>query len=174
MRKKRMVLAALSLTLFLPLWSCYESDFPLGPPAAGKIDPKFVGKWRCVQGDTIQNKAILFTVSPFDDKQYSIGVSMEGEKPISYRAYSSIVKNTTLLNLQELKPRIEPTVQKWAFARYTFLKPDILEVEIVTRMPFKGIDSTPEAVRKVVERMIESPELYEDYCVCTRILEEER
>ena len=97
---------------------------------------------------------------------------MEGEKPISYRAYSSIVKNTTLLNLQELKPRIEPTAQKWAFARYTFLKPDILEVEIVTRTPFKGIDPTPEAARKVVEQMIESPELYEDFCVCTRIHKE--
>jgi hypothetical protein len=92
MGKKRMVLAALSLTLFLPLWGCYESDFPLGPPTAGKIDPKIVGKWRCVQSDAIQNKAIHFTVSPFDDKQYSINVSMEGEKPISYRAYSSFIK----------------------------------------------------------------------------------
>ncbi len=167
-----MVIAALSLSLLLSFWGCYESDFPLGTPATGKIDPKIVGKWRCVQGDTIQNKAILFTVSPFDDKQYSISVSMEGEKPLLYRAYSSIVKNTTLLNLQELKPRIEPTAQKWAFARYTFLKPNILEVEIVTRAPFKGIDSTPEAVRKVVEQMIESPELYEGFCVCTRILKE--
>jgi hypothetical protein len=161
------------MALFFPLWGCYESDFPLGPSAAGTIDPKLLGTWRCVHGEAGQNKSFLITVVPFDEKQYCVDVTMEGEKPIHYRAYSSSVRNTTLLNVQELKPNIEPSTQKWLFIRYTLLKQSILQVEIVKDKPFKGIDSSPEAVRKVIDRMVERPELYQDYCVCAKVAEKE-
>jgi hypothetical protein len=170
---KRKILGVMLMALFVPLWGCYESDFPLGPSAAGTIDPGLLGAWRCVQGDPGQNKSFLITAVRFDDKQYYIGVTMEGEKPIHYRAYSSSVKNTTLLNVQELKPKTEPPAQKWFFVRYTFLKQSILQVEIVKEKPFKGIDSSAEAVRKVVDRMVERPELYQDYCVCAKVVEKE-
>jgi hypothetical protein len=161
------------MALFVPLWGCYESDFPLGASATGTIDPGLLGAWRCVQGDPGQNKSFLITAVRFDDKQYYIGVTMEGEKPIHYRAYSSSVKNTTLLNVQELKHKTEPPAQKWFFVRYTLLKQNILQVEIVKEKPFKGIDSSSEAVRKVVDRMVERPELYQDYCVCAKVVEKE-
>jgi hypothetical protein len=161
------------MVLVLPLWGCYESDFPLGPPAAGTIDPKVLGTWRCVQGDAGQNKSFLITVVPFDEKQYCIDVAMEGEKPIHYRAYGSSVRKTTLLNVQELKPKIKPSAQKWFFVRYTLLKQSTLQVEIVRDKPFKGVDSSPEAVREVLDRMVERPELYQDYCVCAKVVEKE-
>jgi len=161
------------MALFVPLWGCYESDFPLGPSAAGTIDLKLLGTWRCVQGDAGQNKSFLITVVPFDEKQYCIDVAMEGEEPIHYRAYSFSVRNTPLLNVQELKPKIEPSGQKWFFVRYTLLKQSILQIEIVRDKPFKGVDSSPEAVRKVLDRMVERPELYQDYCVCAKVVEKE-
>jgi hypothetical protein len=171
--RNRKILGVMLMALFVPLWGCYESDFPLGPSAAGRIDPKLVGSWRCVQGDAGQNKSFLITVVPFDDKQYYIGVTMEGEKPIHYRAYSSSVKNTTLLNVQELKPKTEPSAQRWFFVRYTLLKQNILQVQIVKDKPFKDIDSSAEAIKKVVDQMVERPELYQDYCVCAKVVEKE-
>jgi hypothetical protein len=171
--KRKILVVMMLMALFVPLWSCYESDFPLGPSAAGTIDPRLLGTWRCVQGDAGQNKSFLITVVPFDEEQYCIDVTMEGEKTIHYRAYSSSVKNTTLLNVQELKHKTEPSAQKWFFVRYTLLKQSILQVEIVKDKPFKGIDSSAAAVRKVVDRMIESPELYQDYCVCAKVFEKE-
>jgi hypothetical protein len=172
-KRKRKIFGVMLIAFFLPLWGCYESDFPLGPSAAGTIDPGLLGAWRCVQGDPSQNKSFLITAVRFDDKQYYIGVTMEGEKPIHYRAYSSSVRNTTLLNVQELKPKIEPPAQKWFFVRYSLLKQSILQVEIVKDKPFKGIDSSPEAVRKVIDKMVERPELYQDYCVCAKVVEKE-
>lgn len=173
MKRNRKIVGAMLMALFVPLLGCYESDFPLGPSAAGTIDPRLLGTWRCVQGDPDQNKSFLITVVPFDEKQYCIDVTMKGEKPIHYRGYSSSFKNTTLLNVQELKAKTEPPAQKWFFVRYTLLKQSILQVEIVKDKPFKGIDSSAEAVRKVVDRMIERPELYQDYCVCAKVFEKE-
>jgi hypothetical protein len=172
-KRNRRILGVMLMVLFVPLWGCYEADYPLGPSAAGTIDPKLLGTWRCVQGEPGQNKSFLITAVRFDDKQYYIGVTMEGEKPIHYRAYSSSVRNTTLLNVQELKPKTKPPAQKWFFVRYTFLKQSILQVEIVKDKPFKGIDSSPEAVRKVIDKMVERPELYQDYCVCAKVTEKE-
>jgi hypothetical protein len=172
-KRNRIILGIVLMALFVPLWGCYESDFPLGPSAAGTIDPRLLGTWRCVQGEPGQNKLFLITAVRFDDKQYYIGVTMEGEKPIHYRAYSSSVKNTTLLNVQELKHKTEPPDQKWFFVRYTLLRQNILQVEIVKDKPFKNIDSSAEAIKKVVDRMVERPELYQDYCVCTKVVEKE-
>jgi hypothetical protein len=173
LKKDRRIVGVMLMALFVPLWGCYESDFPLGPSAAGRIDPKLVGSWRCVQGDAGQNKSFLITIVPFDEMQYCIDVTMEGEKPIHYRAYSSSVRNTTLLNVQELKPKTEPPAQKWFFVRYTLLRQNILQVEIVKDKPFKGIDSSAEAIKKVIDRMVEKPELYQDYCVCAKVVEKE-
>ena len=171
----RKVLGVILLVLLVsPLWGCYESDFPLGPSAAGTIDPKLLGTWRCVQGEAGQNKSFLITIMPFDEKQYCIDVAMEGEKPIHYRAYSSSVRNTNLLNVQELRPKTEPSAQKWFFVRYTLLKQSILQVEVVRDKPFKGVDASPEAVRKVLDRMVERPELYQDYCVCAKVVEKDQ
>ena len=53
------------------------------------------------------------------------------------------------------------------FIRSTLLKPNILQVELVKNEAFKGIDPSPSAVRENVEKKIASPELYQDFCVCT-------
>jgi hypothetical protein len=166
---QRQLMGLLVLGVVLSLWGCYESGFPLGSPEAGTLDTAILGTWRCVQGGEEQNKPFLITVMPFDERQYYVGLNTEGEKAVHYRAFSAVVKGTTLLNLQELNLKNAATERKWIFIRATLLKPAILQVELVRDEAFKGIDPSPSAVREVVEKKIASPELYQDFCLCTRV-----
>ena len=128
---KRQLMALVLIGVVLSLWGCYESSFPLGPPEAGNLDAAILGTWRCVQGGEKETKSFLITVMPFDERQYYVGLDIEGEKAIHYRAFSSAIKGTTLLNLQELDPKTVTSERKWIFVRYTFLRPNILQVELV-------------------------------------------
>lgn len=172
MKRNRVIVTAL-ICLFLPLWGCYESRFPLGPPEAA-TETRLIGNWRCVQGDEDNEKPFVLTIMSFDEKQYYAGLAMEGEKTLHYRAFSTPVRGTTLLNVQEIEAAPEPAKRKWFFVRYRLLRDNILHVEIVREEPFKGIDPSPSAVREILEGKIESPELYRDFCVCTKIVEPKR
>ena len=168
---QRQLLGLILISAVLSLWGCYESRFPLGSPETGTLDTALLGTWRCVQGGEEQNKPFLITAMPFDEKQYYVGLDTEGEKAVHYRAFSAAVKGITLLSLQELDPKSAAAERKWVFIRYTLLRPTILQVELVKDEAFKGIDPTPSAVREVVEKKIASPELYQDFCLCTRVAE---
>ncbi len=174
MRRNRRVAAMALVGMVLSLWGCYESDFPLGSPEAGTIEPAILGSWRCVQGAEKENKPFLIAIMPFDEKQYYVGMDMEGEKAAHYRAFSSAVVGTTLLNVQEMDPGTVPAGRKWIFVRTTLLKPNILQVELVRDGAFEGIGRSPSAVRENVEKKIASPELYQDFCVCTRVGEKKK
>ncbi len=169
MRRNKQVVAMVLIGIALSLWGCYESDFPLGSPEAGKIDADILGSWRCVQGGEKENKPFLVAVMPFDERQYYVWMDMEGEKATHYRAFSTAIRGTPLLNIQEMDPGTVPSGRKWIFVRYTLLKPTILQVELVRDGAFQGIDRSPSAVRENIERKIASPELYQDFCVCTRV-----
>lgn len=169
--KGRHAPAALATVL---LAGCYESPFPLGPVAEGTIDSRLLGTWRCVQPEEDENKPLLITALPFDEKQYYVGLASEEEKTDHYRAYSSSVRGATLLNIQALEPDVEPTERKWSFVRASLLKQNVLQLEIVREEPFKNIEPSARAIREVVERLLESPELYLEYCVCARVLEKEK
>ena len=166
---KRQLVALILTGVVLPLCGCYESDFPIGSPGAGTLDMTILGTWRCVQGGEKENKLLLITAMPFDEKQYYVGLDMEGEKPAHYRAFSAAVKGTTLLNLQELDSRTAAPKRKWIFIRYTLLKSNVLQVELVKGGAFKGIDPSPSAVQEVVEKNIARPEFYQEFCLCTRV-----
>jgi hypothetical protein len=154
--------------IVLCLYGCYESEFPLGPAGSGSIDTRIPGIWKCVQGGDKENKPFLLTIMPFDGTQYYAGVETEGEKASHYRAFSSSIKETSLLNLQEIDANPALADRRWIFIRYTLLKPNILQIELVKDEAFKGIDRSLAAVRKNLEEKIASPALYQDFCVCTR------
>ena len=156
------------------LCSCYESEFVLGPVSEGTIDLRLVGSWRCVSAEESENKPILITVRPFDEKQYYVGLASEGEEAFHYRAYSTSVNGTTLHNVQALGPHKNPAERTWIFVRASLLKPDVLQLEIVRDGPFKGIEPAARTVREIVERLHQSPELYQEYCVCARVTEKSK
>lgn len=166
---KRQLVVLVLIGVVLPLCGCYESEFPMGFPEAGNLDMAILGTWRCVQGGEKENKLFLITAMPFDEKQYYVGLDMEGEKPVHYRAFSAAVKGTNLLNLQELDSKTAAPERKWIFIRYTLLRSNVLQLELVKDEPFKGIDRLPSAVREVVEKNIAKPEFYLEFCLCTRV-----
>lgn len=166
---KRQLMALILVSVVLFLCGCYESDVPMGSPEAGALDMAILGTWRCVQGGEKENKLFLITAMPFDEKQYYVGLDTEGEKPAHYRAFSAAVKGTILLNLQELDPRTAAPERKWIFIRYTLLRSNVLQVELVRDELFKGRDRSPSAVREVVEKNIARPELYQEFCLCTKV-----
>lgn len=169
MKPSRWLTRALLLALCVPLFGCYESPVPLGPPAAAAIDSRLLGTWRCVEEDEDQTKPILFTVLPFDDRQYYVAMASEGEKTVHYRAYSSAVKGTPLLNIRELGPTTGEPVGKWYFVRYSFFREKVLFVQVVTDGPFKGVEPTATAVRQVVENNLDNADLYMDFCACIHV-----
>jgi hypothetical protein len=162
---------ALSLLLLLATAAttlgCYESDVPLGPPAA-VADARLVGRWRCIADKT--NPHILeLNVARRGEQQYDVRLDMPGEDTLRYRGHGTDVRGTTLINLQEQKPGEDPSTARWDFVRATLLKPNVLDVQIVDDDLFTDKPRTAEAQRAVMEANIARPELYFDYCVCVRV-----
>jgi hypothetical protein len=163
--------AALSALMLATALSsgCYEMDVPLGPAATAIIDPRLVGRWRCVTPEKNMDAAMTLTVSRHDEHQYAVSLASPGEDTLRYRGHGTDVGGTTVVNLQELKPGRDPAASRFNFARSTFLKPNILEVEVLNDDPFKNVPNTAEAARKVIEASLKTPGLFEHYCVCSRI-----
>lgn len=161
---------AASVMLFLFMGGCYESRFPLGPPEGGTIDPLLPGFWRCLQKEK-ESKPFVMTIIPFDERQYYSMIATEGEKPVHYRAHSTDVKGTPILNIQEIDSSASSDKRRWIFSRYTLLRPDVLQLEIVRDDAFKGIEPSPSSVVEVVERNIQNQVFYNDFCTCVRSAE---
>lgn len=168
---RRCVMTLALVFAVFSLAGCYQADFPLGSPKAGTIDGAILGQWRCVQGGRSENSVLLITAMSFDEKQYYVELNTAGEKPLRYRAFSTAIEGERLLNLQELDVRTPVPQRKWVFVRYTLLKPNILQVELVKDEALKGVGPSPSAVRDFMERNVTNRELYRDFCVCTREVE---
>jgi hypothetical protein len=108
------------------------------------------------------------TIIPFDERQYYVTLAPEGEKPAHYRAYSADVKGTAILNIQEIDPSVSSGKRGWIFGRYTLLRPDVLQLEIVQDKAFAGVEPSAASVREVVVQNIQDPEFYKDFCTCVR------
>lgn len=164
---------AASVMLFLIMVGCYESRFPLGPPEGGTIDPHLLGSWRCLQKEK-ESKPFVMTIIPFDERQYLAVLAPEGEKPAHYRAHSTGVKGTTILNIQEIDSTVFHDKRRWIFSRYTLLRQDILQLDIIQDDAFTGVEPSPSSVLEVVERNIQNQVFYKDFCTCVRSAEKKQ
>ena len=68
------------------------------------------------------------------DRVYAVTFRAPGEDPDRYEAHASSVKGAPLLNVRELDKANTP----WVFARYSFLRPGVLEVQLVSDTLLKG------------------------------------
>jgi hypothetical protein len=89
---------AILLVLAVATAGCFGSETPLGRASDGRINSQLLGKWLCVDPEDSSNKATLL-VSQFDDRQY-FAEWREDEDVSRYRAYSTEIRGTTLLNTQ--------------------------------------------------------------------------
>jgi hypothetical protein len=151
----------------LVLSACFDFDAPIDREPQVPVDSRLMGTWRCLPSEPKPDaKAANFVVSPVSDRVYSISFVEEGEDPDRYEAYGSSVKGRSLLNVRDLAPR--SPAKPWSFARYAFLRPDVLQVQLVNDELLKGTEHSPASLRAALERLDSNPGLYVEYCVCLR------
>jgi hypothetical protein len=150
------------------LASCY-SQSPLDPSPQSPLDQKLLGTWRCVSPDPVKAEVATagFAVGPVTkDGEYLLTWGAPNEEADSYRAFTSVLGDSTFLNVRPLQ---EDQYTGWTFLRYSFLRANVLYVELVSNEPFKEKESTASAAaaRATLERALRStPETLEEYVVC--------
>jgi len=158
---------ALLLSAAAVLVSCFDFDAPVDPSPQVGVDPALVGSWRCLPADPgPTDKAATFVVSSAGERSYIVAFDDGDGDAEAYEAYPSLVKGRPILNVRNPKPGTFS--KRWALARYSFLLPTILHVQLASDDRLKGVDQSPSALREALERLDGSPDLYVDYCVCVR------
>ena len=146
MIKRHAALALLLLATAGTTLGCYESDVPLGPPAAA-ADARLVGRWRCVPTDKSNAQILELNVARRGEQQYDVRLDMPGEDTLRYRGHGTDLRGPTLINLQEQQPGEDPSTARGEFVRATLLKPNVLDVQVVDDDLFKGKARTADAQR---------------------------
>ena len=106
------------------------------------------------------------------ERMYGIRFEAEGETPDLYEAYASEIKGQVVLNVRDLDPRASP--KPWTFARYSFLLPDVLRIQLVSDDELKGVEQASMALRSALEERDAKTGLYVDFCVCLRTADRPR
>jgi hypothetical protein len=169
--KPRLARRALLLAAILPLAGCFDFDAPLGPPTT-PIDARLLGSWRCI-GFEAQTTDTVGTIqfAALDGTQYDIGPGpgCEGSDCMDrFRAHITKVAGMTLLNARELKDG--ELAAKWNFVRYTFHRPNVLQLELADDEVLKVKPETTETLRRGLERERRNPKLFQDYLVCLKVV----
>jgi hypothetical protein len=156
----------------IALGSCYDFDAPIDPTPKYALDPALLGTWRCLNADAKPDATpVNFVVTRARERVYSIRFEEKDAKnPELYEAHASEVKGHMLLNVRAVDPRF-PT-KPWTFARYSFLLPDVLRVQLVNDETLKGVEQAPASLRTALERLDGNAELYVDLCICVRTVAE--
>jgi len=63
-------------------------------------------------------------------------------------------------------------VNGWVYARYFFLRPTVLQVELASDTLLDDVERTPTAVQAALAELRDAPDLFGGYCVCLRATEE--
>ena len=148
--------------LMLWVFGCpYESEAPLTPIEAARIDESLIGKWQYgsgVQGDPKGSGSITFF--PFNEREFLAVIEEEGKKEDElYRAFVSVVEGEMFLNAQQIKASSEK--RSWAFVNYAVCK-DVLKIRIVEEKLFKEKKGTTETPYEFLRKHLKDKDLYDD------------
>jgi hypothetical protein len=147
---------------------CYNSEVPLDQAPQASIDRALVGAWRCLPFEAgADAEAATVTVGRETDLVYAITLQ-EGQKDAErYQAHASLLKGTTLLNVKDLDPRLP--AKPWNLIRYSFLLPDVLQVQVVGEKLLGGVGASPVSLRQELERLSGRRDLFQELMVCVRV-----
>ena len=147
---------------------CYESDFPLDPEPLIDLNPAVLGTWRCLplDGDADEAPVTLTLTRSSRARVYDAVWKEDGDTPDRYETYASVLQGTTLMNVRERDER-GPT-GKWTFVRYTLMRPNVLQLQVVADTGMAGVAKTATAIRTAVERERNTTTFYTDVAVCAR------
>jgi hypothetical protein len=164
-RPRPLGLPALAVLLLLP--GCYESEVALDPSPQVAVDAAVIGSWRCLplDGDLDEEPATL-TVKSGSDRAYALEWREGTKAPDRYEAFASRVGASVLVNVQEIKTSGERG--KWVYVRYTLLRPNVLQLQVVADDEMKGVERSRDAIRAAITARSERPALYQDFAVCAR------
>jgi hypothetical protein len=162
-----MARAILSTAVAMTAGGCFF-ECPIDPTASVEVDRALLGTWRCLGFDAgPTSQPANFIVRAADDKHYVI-VFDEGEGTVEeYSAHTSLVRGKVILNVRVPKPKAG--LKPWTLARYSFLRRDVAQVELVDEDKLEGSDRSPASLRQAVEKVDEQGGLWGDYCVCVRV-----
>lgn len=149
--------------LLLPLAagvSACLSD-PLGAPGTVPTDVHLLGTWRCVVSDEGEKKEVTLEVIRFDDSQYYVEWTGEG-KTSRYRAYSTRVRDTTLLNAEQLNGKFTPW--PWTIVRAEVGKDGTLALSMVDGEALRSKDE--KAARREIGARVRDRSLFRALATC--------
>jgi hypothetical protein len=151
--------------LLLP--GCYESDLALDSSPQLAVDTAVIGTWRCLplDADADEEPATL-TVKRGSDRNYAVEWQEGTKTPDRYEAFASSVGGSVLVNVQQVKGGGERG--KWVYVRYTLLRPNALELQVVADEALKGTEKSRAALRAAIEQRSGQPALFQDFGVCAR------
>ncbi|MEP7118691.1 MAG: hypothetical protein ABI880_13965 [Acidobacteriota bacterium] len=159
---------ALVVTAAVLSAGCYESDYPLDPEPLIDLNPAVLGVWRCLplDADATEAPATLTVTRASRARVYDALWKDDGDTPDRYEAYASVLQGTTLMNVRERDER--GSTGSWTFLRYTLMRPNVLQLQVVADAGMTGVAKTATAVRAAVERERNTPSFYTDVAVCAR------
>jgi hypothetical protein len=142
------------------LIGCFDSSVPLGPPERGEVDKGLVGAWNCTHPKDPGKTARLWVI-PFDRHQY-YAEWRDGDDVSRYRAYSTRIGSTSLLNVEELTFRL--TSAGWIFLRAVRGTGGVLTLAVVDKDSLKGL--TGAAALQDIRRRANEDGLYSELAIC--------
>jgi hypothetical protein len=146
----------------LVLWASgcpYESDVPLTPVEAARLDTSLIGKW-LYRGDGSRDSEESGTITfiPFNEREFLAVLEEEGKKENElYRAFVSVVDGEKFLNAQEIKASSEK--RSWAFVNYSIINGE-LRIRIVEEKLFKEKKAPSETPFQFLRKHLKDKDLY--------------
>jgi hypothetical protein len=141
-------------------------EVPVDPVPEVSLESRLLGTWRCVPFNSDDDEeAATFRVSVARERVYAVVVEAKGEDPERYEAHRSSLGEGSVLNVRISAPRF-PT-KGWTLARYSFLLPDVVRVQLVKEDSVRPASVSSTALRQAVEAALLA-DGFEDYCVCVR------
>jgi hypothetical protein len=167
--RRRALSAFLGVSLAVSSQGCFF-DSPLDAHPSVPIDSEILGTWRCLAiGEGPDSHPANFVVKASDAYRYTILFQETPDSSEQYEAYASRVGDESILNVHV--PGDSAFTKPWALARYSLLRPDVLEVQVVDETKLEGADQSPETLRHAFQRLQRDPYIFQDYCVCVRAKE---
>lgn len=162
---RRPIGAALLLAIVY-LNGCYNFASPIDTEPTLALDPKLMGTWRCLNGDAKQDEppaTLMFTRAR--DNVYAARLNVPKEKPGLYEAFASRVKDQEFLSVRDLGDR---ATFPWYVVRYTFLRPNVLDLQLLDEDNVTKAERSATSLRSVLERHMGEAGLFSDFVTCVR------
>jgi hypothetical protein len=162
---------ALAVCTTASLGATCRARSPLDPAPELEIDRRLVGTWRCVSGDADARGSATASVATDRENEREFLIRWEESEggAESFRAFVSAVQGSKFLNVRSADDEVHSA--EWAFLRYSFLRRNVLYLELVPDAIFEdeGASPSPIEARATLEWALESlPDVLQEFCVCVR------